>query len=139
MGIGTVSVKCVESKLMIGADSFGHPLVIGSGQEREPQWAGLKPSDLLMLAAASCSSYDVIMILSKQKEPLEGLEVNCTGVQEEEPPYQFTSLHLHYIVRGPVNPKKVERAIKLSEEKYCSVTNTLKHGVKITHDFEVVD
>ena len=65
MGIGTVSVKCVESKLMIGVDSYGHPLVIGSLPEREPQWAGLKPSDLLMLAAASCSGYDVDMILTK--------------------------------------------------------------------------
>ena len=68
MGIGTVSVKCVESKLMIGVDSYGHPLVIGNLSEREPPWAGLKPSDLLMLAAASCSGYDVDMILSKQNQ-----------------------------------------------------------------------
>lgn len=139
MGIGTVSVKCVESKLMIGVDSFGHPLVIGNWPERDPQWSGLKPSDLLMLAAASCSSYDVIMILNKQKEPIQGLEVTCTGTQEDEPPYHFTSIHLHYTVRGAVNPKKVERAIDLSEEKYCSVTNTLKHGVKITSDFVIVE
>jgi putative redox protein len=139
MGIGTVSVKCIESKLMIGVDSFGHPLVIGSWPEREPTWSGLKPSDLLMLAAASCSSYDITMILAKQKEPLEGLEVTCTGQQEDEPPYQFTSIHLHYKVKGAVAPKKVERAIQLSEEKYCSVTNTLKHSVKITSDFEIVE
>ncbi len=139
MGIGTVSVKCVESNLMIGVDSRGRPLVIGSLPERDPQWAGLKPSDLLMLAAASCSGYDVDMILAKQKEPLQGLEISCTGHQEDEPPYHFTRLHLHYKVYGPVNPKKLERAIQLSEEKYCSVTNTLKHGVEITSDFEIVE
>jgi putative redox protein len=139
MGIGTVSVKCVESKLMIGVDSFGVPLVIGSWPEKEPRWAGLKPSDLLMLAAASCSSHDVTMILSKQKEPLAGLEVTCTGQQEDEPPYQFTNIHLHYTVKGSVNPNKVERAIRLSEEKYCSVINTLKHGVNITSDFEIIE
>lgn len=137
--MGTVSVKWIGSKLMAGVDSFGHPLVMGSWPEKEPEWAGLKPSDLLLLAAASCSSYDVIMILTKQKEPVADLEVTCTGEQQPDPPYAFTRIHLHYTVKGPVNPQKVERAIRLSEEKYCSVTNTLKHGVTITNDFEVID
>jgi putative redox protein len=136
--MGTVSVKWVESKLMTGVDSFGHPLVIGSWPEKEPQWAGLKPSDLLLLAAASCSMYDVVLILTKQKEPLVGLEIECSGQQEAEPPYQFTHIHLHYRLKGPVNPKKAERAIQLSEEKYCSVLNTLKHGVELSSDFEIV-
>ncbi|MCB9076432.1 MAG: OsmC family protein [Anaerolineaceae bacterium] len=137
--MGTVAIKWVESRLMTGVDSFGHPLTIGSWPEREPQWAGLKPSDLLMLAAASCSAYDVIMILTKQKEPLEGLEVTCTGEQQPEPPYTFTTMHLNYIFKGNLNPKKVERAIKLSEEKYCSVTNTLKATVAITNSYEIID
>lgn len=139
MGTGTVAIKWVESQLMTGVDSFGHPLVIGSWPEQEPKWSGQKPSDLLMLAAASCSTYDVIMILNKQREPLQGLEVYCTGEQSEEPPYQFTSMHLHYKVRGPVNEQKLERAIRLSEDKYCSVINTLKPTVEITSDFEIVN
>jgi putative redox protein len=81
----------------------------------------------------------VVNILTKQREPLEGLEISCTGEQAEEPPYQFTKIHLHFAVKGPVNAKKVEKAIQLSEEKYCSVTNTLKQGVEITHDFEIVE
>ncbi len=137
--MGTVTIKWIDSKLMTGVDSFGHPLVIGTWPEKEPQWAGQKPSDLLLLAAASCSAYDVIMILTKQREPLAGLEVICTGEQESEPPYQFTSIHLHYAVKGPLNPKKVERAIRLSEEKYCSVINTLKPAVDITSDFKIIE
>jgi putative redox protein len=124
---------------MTGADSFGRPLVIGWQRDKEPEWTGLKPSDLLLLAAASCSAYDVVSILTKQREPLADLEIICTGEQQEDPPYQFTSIHLHFVAKGPVNPKKVERAINLSEDKYCSVTNTLKHGVEITHDFEIVE
>jgi len=139
MGTGTVAVKWIESQLMTGVDSFGHPLVIGSWPEREPEWAGLKPSDLLLLAAASCSSYDVIMILNKQREPLQGLDVTCTGEQDSEPPYKFTSMHLHYKIKGPVNPKKAERAVDLSEDKYCSVTNTLRPSVKITSSIELVE
>ena len=136
---GTVHLKWVDSKLMTGVDSRGNPVVLGRWSEREPQWSGLKPSDLLLLATASCSTYDVLMILEKQREPIEDLEVACIGEQESEPPYKFVSIHLHYKVKGQVNPEKVSRAIKLSEEKYCSITNTLKTSVKITHEFEVVD
>ena len=138
--MGTVAIKWIDSQLMVGVDSFGHPLIGGSWPEKEPEWAGLKPSDLLLLSAASCSCYDVVMILTKQREPLEGLEVTCSGEQASEAPYQFTSLHLHYIVKGKgLNPKKVERAIRLSEDKYCSVINTLKPTVEITSDFEIIE
>ena len=135
--MGTVAVKWVESQLMTGVDSFGHPLVMGSWPEKSPEWAGLKPSDLLLLSAASCSAYDVVMILHRQREALDGLEVTCTGEQADEPPYRFVSMHLHYTLRGALNPKKVERAIQLSEEKYCSVVNTLKSVVQITSSFEI--
>ncbi len=137
--MSTVVVKWVESQLMTGVDSYGHPVVIGSWPERQPEWAGLKPSDLLLLAAASCSAYDVIMILTKQREPLNGLEVTCTGEQLPDPPYTFTRIHLHYTVKGAVNPNKLARAIRLSEEKYCSVINTLKPNVEITSDYEIVE
>jgi len=136
--MGTVAVKWIESQLMTGVDSFGHPLVMGSWPEKEPEWAALKPSDLLLLSAASCSAYDVVMILNKQREPLVGLEVTCTGQQADEPPYRFTSIHLHYTLTGPLNEQKVARAIHLSEEKYCSVINTLKPTVEISSDFEIV-
>jgi putative redox protein len=137
--MGTVAVKWVASQLMTGVDSFGHPLVMGSWPEKEPEWAGLKPSDLLLLSAAACSAYDVVMILTKQREPLVDLEVTCTGEQESEPPYTFTSIHLHYRLKGPLDPNKIARAIRLSEDKYCSVVNTLKPAVKITSDFELVE
>ena len=138
--MGTVAVKWVESQLMTGVDSFGHSLVMGSWPEKRPEWAGLKPSDLLLLLAASCSAYDVVMILARQREPLEGLDVSRTGEQQSEAPYAFTKIHLHYSIKGSrLNPKKVERAIRLSEDKYCSVVNTLKPTVEITSDFEMIE
>lgn len=132
-----ISLKWIESQLMVGADSFGHPLVIGSWPEQSPEWAGLKPSDLLLLSAASCSAYDVVSILKKQHEPVQGLEVTCSGVQQPDPPYAFTAIHLHYTALGPVNEQKLARAIQLSEEKYCSVVNTLRPTVAITSDYEI--
>jgi putative redox protein len=135
--MGAVSLKLIASQLMVGTDSFGHPLVIGSWPELSPEWAGLKPSDLLLLAAASCSAHDVAMILRKGREPFADLEVQCTGVQEPTPPYAFTAIHLHYKVKGAVNEQKLARAIELSETKYCSVVNTLKATVKITSDYDL--
>jgi putative redox protein len=123
--------------MMAASDSNGHSVVIGRSPDPQFMWAGMKPSDLLLVAAASCSAYDVIEILTKQREPLEDLKVICSAEQRREPPYKFTSLHLHYIVYGAVKAEKLERAIRLSEEKYCSVTNSL--DVPVSSDYEIVE
>jgi len=136
---GSVCLKWVGSQLMVGIDSRGAPVVIGSQADREPKGQGLKASDLLLLAAAACATYDVVVILTKQRQPLDSLEVICTGEQESEPPYRFLHIHLHYKVRGEIDSQKLEKAIQLSEEKYCSVTNTLKSSVRVTSDYELLD
>jgi putative redox protein len=133
----TVHLKWIDATLMAGMDSRGRTLIIGTDLEADPQWLGVKASDLLLLAAAACSTYDVINILTKQREPVQRLEVICSGEQNKEAPHAFTSLHLHYIVSGPVDPQKLEKAIHLSEDKYCSVVNTLRPTVEITHDYEI--
>lgn len=132
-----VSVKWIASKLMVGVDSHGHPVVMSSWPERDPQWAGLRPADMLLLAAAACSAYDVASILLKQRQPMQSLEVSCRGEQQPDPPRAFTQIHLHYEVKGEVEKKKVENAIQLSLEKYCSVVNTLKDAVKISSGYTV--
>lgn len=134
-----VKVRWIESNMMLGADSRGTPLAIGTWPEQVPQWSGMKASDLLLLAAASCSTYDVASILNNQREPLLSIETICTGLQQTDPPYKFTQIHLHYVVKGNVNPERLSRAIQLSEEKYCSVTNTLRGSVAITSDFEIIE
>ncbi|GAB4498342.1 MAG: OsmC family protein [Anaerolineales bacterium] len=136
--MSTVNVKWIESKLMLGADSRGQTMLLSSSSARDPEWKGAKPSDLLLLAAASCSMYDVVEILHKQREPLEDLEVICSGTQLPDPPYTFTEIHLRYVATGNLKPEKLQRAIELSQEKYCSVITTLRAGVKITSEFEVL-
>lgn len=137
----TVNIKWIHSSktLMAGIDSRGTPVVIGMWSEKDTLWRGLKASDLLLMSAASCSTYDVVTILKKKREPLESLEVICTGEQESEPPNKFTHIHLHYIIKGQLKTESVEKAIQLSEEKYCSVLNTLKGSVEITSDFEIIE
>jgi putative redox protein len=136
--MGTITLRWVEANLMVGSDSNGHSVVIGRSPDPEFVWSGIKPSDLLLLAVASCAAYDVTEILTKQRQPLEGLKVLCDGDQLPDPPYKFTRIHLHFLARGKVEAEKLERAIRLSEEKYCSVVATLRPGVPITSDFEIL-
>ncbi len=109
------------------------------GEEDWVEWKGVKPSDLLVMALCSCSGYDVVTILRRQRQELTDLRITADAHQASEPPYQFTDIHLHYVVTGrDLDPAKVERAIKLSEEKYCSVAATIRGVAKITNSFEVL-
>ena len=137
----TVNVQWIASTdlLMTGIDSRGTSTVIGITEDNDPPWRGLKAKDMLLLSAASCSAYDIVSILNKQKENLVSLEVICSGQQESEPPRKFTHIHLKYVLRGQLNPENVEKAIRLSEDKYCPVINTLKGSVEITSDYEIVE
>ena len=136
---GTVNIRWIGARMMLGVDSRGAAIPIGFNRDEDPVWSAVKPSDLLLLAAASCSAYDVVEILDKQREPLEALDIQCSGEQITEQPYNFINLHLKYIIKGAVNPKKVERAIKLSEDKYCSVLATLRPSLEISSEFEIIE
>lgn len=136
--MGSITLHWVEDKMMVASDSNGHSIVVGRSPDPQHQWVGVKPSDLLLMAVASCSAYDVVEILTKQREPLADLKVICEGDQLSDPPYTFTRIHLHYLVRGAVNPDKLERAIRLSEDKYCSVVSTLRPGVPVSSDYKII-
>lgn len=131
------------SQMFIGRDSFGHLVMAGSRPKDEDdswqEWKGTKPSDLLLLSLASCSAYDVVMILGRQRQNLTNLYVNVDGKQASEPPYQFTEIHQHYTVEGvDLDSQQGTRAIELSEEKYCSVAATVRGVAKLSHSFEIV-
>ena len=126
-----------DSKLFFGRDTFGHVLLSGSWSDDDPEWQewkAIKPSDLLLLSLASCSAHDVVMILDRQRQKLNDLYIEVEAKNAPEPPYQFTDIHLHYIVAGDdLDLKKVERAVSLSEEKYCSVAATVRGVANLSH------
>lgn len=133
-----VTLKWVEAHLMVGTDSRGTSVVIGMS-DQSSNTKGLKASDLLLLAAASCSMYDVVDILTKQRQPFRDIQVVCHGNQLKDPPYSFTDVHVHYVVYGDVEEEKVQRAIRLSQEKYCSVITTLVKAIPVTYDYEIIN
>jgi putative redox protein len=130
------------TQMFVGRDSYGHVVVAGSwpqpGQDHQ-EWKALKPSDMLLISLASCSAYDVVMILGRQRQKLTGLYVQVTGKQNPDPPNAFVEIHAHYVVKGEnLDPAKVARAIKLSEERYCSVAATIRGVAQLSHSFELV-
>jgi putative redox protein len=130
-----VKLDWVRSRMFVGTDHLGRSIAIGYLREDEPEGQAVNPSDLLLLAAASCSAYDVVQILEKAKQPLEGLKVDVSAEQSQEAPYPYVSLHFNYIVRGKVDPERIQRAMQLSQDKYCSVLATLKPGLSFTSEY----
>ncbi len=132
--MGTIHVTWVQGKTFIGTDSTNHSVVISAPADG----VGMKPSDLLLVALGSCTAYDVVNILEKKRAHITGVQVSAAGEQLPEAPWTFTKIHLHYVVTGAgLKPEDVAKAIELSEEKYCSVSATLKATVDITYDFEI--
>jgi putative redox protein len=133
--MGTATVKWIEGKQFIGIDSTCHSVVLSTPDEG----IGIKPSELLLIALASCSSVDVVEILSKKRMTLTHLEISSTAEQDQDPPWTFRKIHMHYIIGGKnLTEKAVAQAIQLSEEKYCSVAATIRATAQITTDFEIL-
>lgn len=131
-----INVTWVQDRTFIGTDSTNHSAVISSTKDG----IGMKPSELLLVSLGSCTGYDVVDILMKKRAKVTGLHITVDGEQAGQPPYVFTKIHIHYAVTGfSIKSNDVEKAIKLSKEKYCSVSLTLEPSVEITYDFEVIE
>ncbi|MEZ4516704.1 MAG: OsmC family protein [Chloroflexota bacterium] len=95
-----------QSRLFVTRDTFGNVVSCGSWPEEEdPNWQefkAAKPSDMLLMSLSSCSAYDVVSILQRQRQNLSGLYINVDGTQNSEPPYEFTDIHLHFMLEGEV-------------------------------------
>lgn len=99
---------------------------------------GLSPMQLLLAGIGGCSAIDIIGILEKQRQDLEDLKVEVDGDRQKKDTYtEFTTIHLNFIFTGDLEEQKVERAINLSLDKYCSVSKTLEKTSDITHSYEI--
>lgn len=107
----------------------------GGGRNLAP-----RPMELVLAGTGGCTAYDVVLILRKSGQDIRGCEVKLTSERAEKDPKVFTNVHFHFIVTGRnLKPNLVERAIKLSHEKYCSASIMLEKTAAITHTFEIVD
>jgi putative redox protein len=120
----------------VSTDSTGHSVVMSTTKEN----MGMKPSELILSALAGCSSVDVVNILAKKHTPLTHLAVNVTAEQDADPPWTFRKIYMKFILKGKkLTEKNVAQAIKLSEEKYCSVAATLRGVAEIITSYEILE
>lgn len=131
----TTTVRWVTGQQYVGIDSTQHSIVLSTKLEN----VGVKPSDVLLIALAACTAVDVVDILAKKRMPIDSLEIITTGQQDEDPPWTFRKIHLKYRLSGKeLNDTAVAQAIDLAEEKYCSVSATLRGVAEITTEFEII-
>lgn len=133
-------VKWLDNMTFVGESASGHTVVMDGPPEFGGQNLGIRPMEMLILGLGGCSSFDVMLILNKARQKVEHCDVELDYDRADEPPKVFTRIHMHFIVSGKaLNPAKVEKAINLSAEKYCSASIMLGKMAEITHDFEIID
>jgi len=137
-GTGPKAVlRYAGDEYFIATSPSGHSQAVDTKGSRK---TAPSPVELLMIAIAGCTAADVISILEKKRQDVSEYFAEVTGERREEHPRSFTSFHIHHIVHGrSVSEKAVADAIRLSEEKYCTVSNTVKPTASVTTSFEIIE
>jgi len=131
-------VKWAGDMTFVGESPSGHAVVMDSGSGDGGLDHGIRPMEMLLLGAGGCSSIDVLLMLKKSRQKVTDCWVELEGERAAEPPRIFTKIHMHFVITGhDIDPRHVERAIKLSHDKYCSASVQLAALAEITSDFEI--
>jgi putative redox protein len=122
----------------VGESGSGHAVVMDGSPEAGGRNVGVRPMEMLLLGLGGCTAFDVVMILEKGREKVTSLEIELEAERAKEEPKVFTHVKLVYRLKGRnLKPAAVERAIKLSEEKYCSATAMFRHTAKMESEWTV--
>lgn len=132
-------VKWVEGMAFMAESDSGHGIMLDGSPEIGGRNLGARPMEMVLMGLGGCTAIDVMVILGKQRQPVEDCWIELDAERADvAAPKVFTKIHVHYVVKGSgLDPKQVERAVKLSAEKYCSVSAMLKSSVDISYDFEI--
>ena len=135
-----ISVNWVDGMLMVGKSHSGHSITMDGPPEIGGDNLGVRPMEMLLLGVAGCTMIDVVTTLKKMRQELTHCETKLSAERADEHPKVFTDIHIQFLVKGTdLDSKKVEKAITLSAEKYCSASIMLGKTASITHDFEIVE
>ena len=131
----TAEVKWIGDQKFAAISPSGHAMVFDSDRDSNK---GPGPMEMLLMALGACTATDVVIVLQKKRQKLQSLEVICSGQRAGDPPQVWTNLEVLYRLRGTLEEKAVQHAIQLSEEKYCSVSATLKKTAQLTWKYEIL-
>jgi putative redox protein len=124
----------------IAETGSGHIVTMDGAPEGGGRNLAPRPMEIVLAGTGGCTAYDVVMILRKSNQDVRGCDVTLRSERAEKDPKVFTKVHFHFAVRGTnLKPSLVERAIKLSHEKYCSASIMLEKTAELTHSFEIID
>jgi len=133
-------VKWVENVCFMAESESGHAMIMDGAPDIGGRNLGPRPMEMLLMGTGGCTSVDVVMILQKSRQDVTGCEVEVSAERASEHPKVFTKIHMHFTLRGRgLKPEIVDRAIKLSAEKYCSASIILGKTAEMTHDFEIIE
>lgn len=133
-------VKLIEGVSFVGQTESGHAVVMDGPPDSGGKNLGPRPMEMLLLGLGGCSAFDVVHILRKSRLDVRDCVAEIDATRAETDPKVFTKIHVHFIVTGKaLDTKRVEQAVKLSAEKYCSASIMLGKVAEITHDFEVTE
>lgn len=133
-------IKWVEKATFLGEAGSGHAVVMDGPADHGGRNLGVRPMEMLLLGMGGCTAFDVVHILQKSRQPVTDCVAELEAERADSDPKVFTRIHVHFVVTGRgLDPKRVERAVSLSAEKYCSASIMLGKVAEITHDFEVVE
>ena len=133
-------VTYVDGLQFVGEAASGHAIVMDGDKEVGGRNTGARPMELLLIGLGGCSGMDVVSILKKKKQEINGVEIKVKGEKAENYPKKFTDIDIEFTVRGRnVSEDAVKRAVELSMEKYCSVKATLEGSAKVTWSYKIVE
>jgi putative redox protein len=133
-------IKWLEQVTFVGESGSGHSVVMDGAPDAGGRNLGFRPMEMLLLGLGGCSAFDVVLILKRGREPVTDCVIEIDADRADTDPKVFTDIRMHYIVTGrALDPKKVERAVALSAEKYCSATAILGKTAQIAHSVEIVE
>ena len=131
-------VKWVEGVSFVAESASGHAVVLDGAPEAGGRNLGPRPMELVLMGTGACSAFDVVMILRKARQDVSDCVVELDADRATEDPKVFTRVHFHFIVTGKgVSASHVERAVRLSKEKYCSATAMIAKTAAVSSDFEI--
>ncbi len=133
-GTVTLTNPTGTSRQFAATSGSGHTFIIDDAAGG----SGSKPIELVAIAVAGCTAFDVINILRKKRQNVTSYEVHCEADQAPDPPQVFTNVRIRHVITGEVTEGAVQEAIRLSEEKYCSVGAMVKHTAQLHTTFEIV-
>ncbi|NQV57864.1 MAG: OsmC family protein [Rhodospirillales bacterium] len=136
----TARIKWVEERTFLGESGSGHSVVMDGAPETGGRDLGVRPMEMMLLGMGGCTAYDVVDILEKSREPVTDIAIEIEGTRAADIPKVFTEIRVRYLITGRgLDPAKVERAVNLSADKYCSASIMMGATANITHDIEIIE